>query len=242
MIQPIDAGYGQVLKQKICQVIDDWLLEDENLSLWLGHGDEKLTASRRRILITHFVGEAHERLQNPHYDGFLWNCFERTGCLITADGSGDSKIKPEGLNDYEVIPPQESLGPEDAPDLEIQPAEPPEDEFEAEIEEENEDQDQDEPIVEIEEEDQECDRVFSAELVGKKICADYISGWHTGIVIYYNKKLDKYLLVLEDGSTDLIKKEDIDGVEMRIIEADSPQKRFKRVDYAAMHRGDFDDE
>ena len=242
MTQPIDAGYGQVLKNKIRQVIDEWLLDDDNLSLWLGHTDEKLTASRRRILISHFVGEAHQRLQHPNYHGFIWNCFERTGCLITVDGSGDSKIKPEGLSDYEVLPPLSRLGPDEAPEIAVVEAEPPEDILEPEIDEDfeeiNEDQDQVEPILEIEEEDNECDRVFRAKLVGKKICADYISGWHTGTVRYYNRKLQKYLLAFADGSTDLITEEDIDGFEMQFV--DSPQKRSKRINYAALNSGDLD--
>ena len=48
--------------------------------------------------------------------------------------------------------------------------------------------------------------------MGKKICADYISAWHTGIVKYYNRQLDKYLLAFDDGSSDLISEEDIDYV------------------------------
>ena len=31
-------------------------------------------------------------------------------------------------------------------------------------------------------------------------------GWHTGIVQYYNRKLQKYLLAFDYGSTDLIQK------------------------------------
>ena len=245
MIQPIDAGYGQVFKTKIRQVIEDWLMVDENLDLWLGHSDdEKLTASKRRILISHFVGEAYEQMQHPNYHGFLWNCFERTGCLITADGSGDSKIKPEGLPDYEVIPPLDGFGSEQAPELDILPEEPPEDILEPEIDEEIEQfEDQDEPILEIEEEDNDFDRVFTKKLVGKKICADYISGWHTGIVKYYNRQLDKYLLAFDDGTSDLISEEDIDGVEMKFVDQsilDGSQKRSKRRDYAALNSGNLD--
>ena len=34
----------------------------------------------------------------------LYRSFEKTGCLITADGSGDESIKPEGMPDY-IVPP-----------------------------------------------------------------------------------------------------------------------------------------
>ena len=70
----------------------------------------------------------------------------------------------------------------------------------------------------------------------KKICADYISGWHTGI--------DKYLLAFNDGSSDLISEEDIEGVEMKLVDesiVDGSQKRSKRVNYAALNSGDLDD-
>ena len=86
--------------------------------------------------------------------------------------------------------------------------------------------------------------MFNSKLVGKKICADYITGWHTGIVKYYNRKIDKYLLAFNDGSSDLISEGDIDGVEMLLVEdpiGDGRQKRSKRVNYAALHSGDLDD-
>ena len=60
-------------------------------------------------------------MQDPKYDHFRWRCFERTGCLLTADGSDDDKVKPEGMPEYVVPPPLpipagddpfESLSPE----------------------------------------------------------------------------------------------------------------------------------
>ena len=86
--------------------------------------------------------------------------------------------------------------------------------------------------------------MFTKKLVGKKISADYISGWHTGIVKYYNRHLDKYLLAFNDGSSDLISEEDIEGVEMKLVDesiVDGSQKRSKRVNYAALNSGDLDD-
>ena len=38
--------------------------------------------------------------------------FEKTGCLITADGSDDSKINQEGLDGYLVLPPLQIMLPE----------------------------------------------------------------------------------------------------------------------------------
>ena len=55
--------------------MEEWLEDDDNMDVWAGNYDsdpqKKLTASKRRVLITNWVGEAHERLQHPHYHGFL---------------------------------------------------------------------------------------------------------------------------------------------------------------------------
>ena len=34
----------------------------------------------------------------------MWRMWEKTGSLITADGSEDEKIQPEGLKEYKVQP------------------------------------------------------------------------------------------------------------------------------------------
>ena len=100
--QPVDNGYGALYKRLIGNIQDEWLESQENIDLWLGNSEKKLTTSERRILMTHWVGEAYERLQSEEYNQTRYRCFEKTGCLITADGSNDSKIKPEGLHDYIV--------------------------------------------------------------------------------------------------------------------------------------------
>ena len=103
LVQPVDAGYGQLFKEKIRQVFEDWLMEDENMDQWLGNKNQKpFTASQRRILIVNWVGRAQQLLFKSDYDGFRKNCFDRTGCNITADGSEDCLIKPEGLSNYKA--------------------------------------------------------------------------------------------------------------------------------------------
>ena len=59
----------------------------------------------RRILITHWVGNAWQELCSSKYDQLRKRCWEKTGCLITADRLEDAKITPEGLADYKVLPP-----------------------------------------------------------------------------------------------------------------------------------------
>lgn len=100
----VDAGYGKLLKvlTKLEQQL--WLEAEENLEKWLGNTDEKFSA-KRRILICGWIRRAHIRLQESKYDNFCLNCFQKTGGLITADGSDDTLINPEGMLDYSVPPP-----------------------------------------------------------------------------------------------------------------------------------------
>ena len=61
-----------------------------------------------------WAGNAYRQLNRPSYDKFSWGLFEKTGCLITADGSEDDKINPQGLTNYKV-PPHIMLDPSTAP-------------------------------------------------------------------------------------------------------------------------------
>ena len=120
--QMVDAGYGKMLKVLSKNEQQLWLEKDENIDKWLGITDEKLTAKECRILITQWVGEAHIKLQDGKYDRFRRFCFERTGGLITVDGSGDDLIKPEGMLDYCVTPPLPVVAADD-PFAEVVPVE-----------------------------------------------------------------------------------------------------------------------
>ena len=102
--QPVDAGYAELLKVKVRQAHYKWLDSDENADKWYGE-DKKFTASERRILITHWVGDAYRALIEEKYDDFRRKIFIKTGCLLTADGSGDDLVDPEGLPNYKVPPP-----------------------------------------------------------------------------------------------------------------------------------------
>ena len=115
MCQPVDAGYGYSYKKLVAQSQDQWLELEDNVDLWMGNGSKKLSVGDRRILITQWVGEAYEKIKSSDYDHFRWRCFQKTGCLITADGSEDNEIMPEGLKDYEVIEPLPMQGPSDIP-------------------------------------------------------------------------------------------------------------------------------
>ena len=58
------------------------------------------------ILITRWVGEAYRKTsKDEKFLRMLYRSFAKTGCLITADGSEDDKINPEGMPAYVVPPP-----------------------------------------------------------------------------------------------------------------------------------------
>ena len=68
---------------------------------WFGNEDP-YTAKERRILITQWTGEAWNILSTLKYDKLRRKCWMKPVCLITADGSEDHLINPEGLPEYQV--------------------------------------------------------------------------------------------------------------------------------------------
>lgn len=102
--QPVDGGYAATLKTFVKHAFFNWLDDDDNVEKWYGI-DSKFTASQKRILVTHWCGAAYRKLTDPRFDDFRHCLFEKTGCLIAADGTNDDLINPEGLPDYAVPPP-----------------------------------------------------------------------------------------------------------------------------------------
>ena len=102
--QPVDAGYAACLKSLIVIEHRKWLDIEDNAKQWFGN-ETSYTAKERRILITQWAGEAWKTLNGERYDKIRKSCWAATGCLITADGSNDNLIQPEGLKDHSVPPP-----------------------------------------------------------------------------------------------------------------------------------------
>ena len=91
-LQPVDAGYGRLMKVEAGKDLDEWLGKDDNLLQWETNA---LSAGERRILLTQFIGEAIERIDAR--PGYHFRLFEKTGLAMTADGSLDDRITPEGV-------------------------------------------------------------------------------------------------------------------------------------------------
>ena len=93
-IQVVDAGFGALIKFYAQETSDEWLAIDENWAEWC---DTRLSAGRRRVLLTHWYGEGYVRAC-AKYD-FVKN-FQHCGSALTADGSEDDLVKLQGCADF----------------------------------------------------------------------------------------------------------------------------------------------
>ena len=93
-MQVVDAGFGACVKRHADNVIEEWLDTDANWDEWT---EQNLTASRKRVLLTHWYGEAYERACIS-YD--FVKVFNSCGSNLTADGSEDQLVKLQGLAEF----------------------------------------------------------------------------------------------------------------------------------------------
>ena len=210
-------SFGHLLKVLLKHEQQKWLECEDNLECWLGNDNKKLSAKQRRILLTHWVGEAYKTLQSERYTSFRKNCFEKTGCLITADGSHDEKIKPESLEGYKVTPPLPTPAIIDPFASVIPEPEmiPPDDVTGAD----------DDEMVDVSDEAStsppplEMDNVELRDtghnLVGCRIKALYDGEWFKGEISWYAPAVGKLRVYFpEDESDDYIGPEEINGVDV----------------------------
>ena len=94
-VQPRDQREGYMMKTKIGHYLDEWLEDEENFDKW----HRTTSAKEKRILMTKWVGQAWEEL-NEDYSGMRRKFFQKSGCLMTADGTVDDKIQPEGFQNH----------------------------------------------------------------------------------------------------------------------------------------------
>ena len=93
-LQPIDAGLGALIKVEVGRQLDIWLENGDNVERWESNA---LTASDRRVLLTKWVATAVDIVDNrPNY---RFRLFEKTGSLMTADGTCDERINLGGLTE-----------------------------------------------------------------------------------------------------------------------------------------------
>ena len=85
-IQVVDAGFGKLIKTEAEAVADEWLQVEENWAEWTG---PRISASRKRIIMTKWYGEGYERAC-AQYDFVA--AFDKTGSNLSANGEDDEKI------------------------------------------------------------------------------------------------------------------------------------------------------
>ena len=93
-LQPVDAGCGANLKSNMSNLLDEKLDSDPGFEKkWI---NGSLSTTDYRVVLTEFVGDAFERMciQKQHP---FWKYFEKTGCLMSLDGSNHDRIRPEGM-------------------------------------------------------------------------------------------------------------------------------------------------
>ena len=212
MWQLVDAGYGKLFKTLVGQEYHSWM---DNADRWDGSSGKMLIARERRFLITHWVKRSWEKIhRQPDYRRRLWRYFEKTGCLITTDGSNDDKINLEGLDHYSVPRPFVYLDP---PANEVPCDVPAAAALEPDLQ----------PFSEIAEENILADdslddrleaRDFTHKDVNHHIRALYTNGWNTGTVRYYNKDLLELKVDVLNGSVDYISLDDFDGIEVYFVQ------------------------
>ena len=78
----------------IGRLLNAWLMEEKNMEMW--ETEKGMTAAQRRILISNLVSAANKEILKN--DKLRIGCFQRTGMLLTLDGSDDNKIWPQGLS------------------------------------------------------------------------------------------------------------------------------------------------
>ena len=140
-----------------------------------------------------------------HFSGFFKN-----GCLITADGSEDAEMQPEGLPGY-VVPRVSFASPLNAVEILEAPTAMTNNESLAEIEELDKEFDEHGVENDTERIDAESDRDTADTNVGRSIRALYENGWHVGKIAYFNKSLKEHKIDFVDQTIDYISPHEIGG-------------------------------
>ena len=97
-IAPVDRSVGRTVRT-VAQPegLETWLDEKDNRKRWTRG---RISAQARRELTLEWLGDAWQRIFEDGYKRMRECAWEATGSLITADGSDDDKIAPQGLPNW----------------------------------------------------------------------------------------------------------------------------------------------
>ena len=145
----------------------------------------------RRILITHWAGNAYEKLLSSKYDALRLSIWRKTGCLLTVDGSEDLLVEPEQLPNYKVPAPCPYVLPSEEAGAGNRGVEGADNEEDQQIQIEGEEQPPPEDTSIPERIDRKEDQEIN-DFCGRKIKALYANVWVQGTIMYYNNVLGEY--------------------------------------------------
>ena len=100
--QPVDAGCGSLLKCKFRDTMDQWLSKKKHDEEYYDTG---MTAQRRRVMTLQWLAAAWKTCSNDGYERARTSWWRRTGCGMTADGTGDDMVKIQGHREYTLPTP-----------------------------------------------------------------------------------------------------------------------------------------
>ena len=93
-IQVVDAGFGKLVKDETEEILTDWLKVEANWEEWM---NGRMTASRKRVLCTHWYAAGYERACESYE--FPTN-FDRCGSNLSPTGVDDDKVALQGLGEF----------------------------------------------------------------------------------------------------------------------------------------------
>ncbi|KAL1496863.1 hypothetical protein AB1Y20_014447 [Prymnesium parvum] len=89
-------GVGYAVKNEMGKLLDEWLMDEANLSMWISPGTG-FPMWRKRVLITEMAAKAWESVCSRfNFEAAA----TRVGMRMTVDGSGDQFIRPQGIENY----------------------------------------------------------------------------------------------------------------------------------------------
>ena len=91
---PVDNGLGFMVKHEIGVEQEKWLENEDNMIKW---ENNKMTASEKRVLLVKWIAMACDTCLSK--EEMLYKYLAKAGAFMSVDGSGDEKIRPDGLPD-----------------------------------------------------------------------------------------------------------------------------------------------
>ena len=117
IVQPIDAGLGAAIKNRMNKFLDDDMEKSEaRADAWF-NGD--VTTSERRILYCQWLADAHEQLDSET----IQKCWQRTGCCLDMNGKQNDLVHIDQVLTFQVPklgdPKMKKLTPEELVEWEL---------------------------------------------------------------------------------------------------------------------------